>query len=257
MTKRPLLVFDFDGVIIDGMSEYWWSSKAACIDLIGQHLKSDLLEEEIPEAFRSLRPWIHHGWEMVVIAAEILCPHNQSQLDIKAFSEDYSARIKQTLSSWNWKPTELQHALENVRRNALLSDRKTWISRHRPFPKVIERLSLFEEEGIDWAILTTKSAEFTSELMQCFQLHANHLHGHESGSKVDVLLELASEFSLLGFVEDRLSTLESVIATPKLSFLPCYLASWGYLKPADHISLPHGVHLLNPETLAAPLASWN
>ena len=29
MTDRPLLVFDFDGVIVDGMAEYWWSAWTA------------------------------------------------------------------------------------------------------------------------------------------------------------------------------------------------------------------------------------
>ena len=30
MPAADLLVFDFDGVIVDGMQEYWWSAWHAC-----------------------------------------------------------------------------------------------------------------------------------------------------------------------------------------------------------------------------------
>ncbi len=257
MTKGPLLVFDFDGVLIDGMNEYWWSSKAACLQLIEQHCKPNFFPQQIPESFKFLRPWVHHGWEMVVIAAEVLFPKNQSPLDAKVFSENYSANIKEALKTRDWKPTALQKSLENVRHKALLLDKQAWISRHRPFPKVIERLNLFKDEGINWAVLTTKGSKFTSELLEYFELKPHLVHGRESGSKVDVLLKLATKYSLMGFVEDRLATLENVTNTPRLSSLPCYLASWGYLKPSDHMSLPRSIHLLDPETLATPLASWH
>ena len=68
-----LLVFDFDGVIVDGMSEYWWSARRSC-----QTLRRGIdLPQETPERFRQLRPWIHHGWEMVLIAALLSEPDGQ------------------------------------------------------------------------------------------------------------------------------------------------------------------------------------
>ena len=30
-----------------------------------------LTPDQVPEAFRQLRPWVHHGWEMVLLAAEL------------------------------------------------------------------------------------------------------------------------------------------------------------------------------------------
>ena len=65
MPAADLLVFDFDGVIVDGMQEYWWSARRALLTLQPQAS----LQESVPEAFRQLRPWIHHGWEMVLMAA--------------------------------------------------------------------------------------------------------------------------------------------------------------------------------------------
>ena len=69
MSDRSLLVFDFDGVIVDGMAEYWWSSWHASGSLGAD--PSGLTSDVVPEAFRALRPWVHHGWEMVLLAAEL------------------------------------------------------------------------------------------------------------------------------------------------------------------------------------------
>ncbi|MFM9071980.1 MAG: hypothetical protein ACKOOC_00990, partial [Cyanobium sp.] len=70
----PLLVFDFDGVIVDGMEEYWWSARRAALELArqgGSHGPALSLPEERPPAFGLLRPLIHKGWEMVLVAAEL------------------------------------------------------------------------------------------------------------------------------------------------------------------------------------------
>lgn len=257
MNSRPLLVFDFDGVIIDGMGEYWWSARQACMELVGGDFGPEPLPELVPEAFRLLRPWIHQGWEMVLLAAELLRSDGPLlQRGVKAFSADYPLRSQQALEAWGWRPAQLQEALEHVRRRAVASDRLVWLALHRPFPGVVERLGRLQDEGVDWAVLTTKGAEFTAELLNCFQLMPKGLYGHESGSKPEVLLRLVAERPLRGFVEDRRATLETVLSTPGLSSLPCYLASWGYLKPEDCFALPMGIRLLEPEALAAPLASW-
>ncbi|MBR75031.1 MAG: HAD family hydrolase, partial [Cyanobium sp. RS427] len=72
----------------------------------------------------------------------------------------------------------------------------------------------------------------------------------------EVLLRLQRERVLAGFVEDRRATLETVRGTDGLQALPCWLASWGYLKPSDHEDLPQGIQLIAPERFAAPLAQW-
>ena len=62
----PLIVFDFDGVLMDGMPEYWWSARAAALQLAPELA----LPEQAPAGFARLRPLIHKGWEMVLMAAE-------------------------------------------------------------------------------------------------------------------------------------------------------------------------------------------
>ncbi len=248
MTARPLLVFDFDGVIVDGMSEYWWSASMAAQRLHGDPDGLDPLE--VPEGFRRLRPWVHNGWEMVLLAAEM------PRLDFERWTTDYSAEQAGALQRRGWSATRLQEALDQTRQQAVGTDRDAWLGLHQPFPGLVDRLQALPDEGVDWAVLTTKTAAFTAELLESLGLQPWCLDGREAGPKPEVLLRLQRERVLAGFVEDRRATLETVRDTEGLQGLPCWLASWGYLKPSDREGLPPGIQLIDPDQLAAPLAHW-
>ena len=253
MLTPRLLVFDFDGVIVDGMNEYWWSARHACLRL---NPTVDL-SESIPPQFRQLRPWIHHGWEMVLIAALISEQRGPlEQLGVQAFVHDYAAHCTAALERFRWNPALLQQTLEAVRADAVRTDRDAWLALHQPYPGVPERLTAFSEENIAWAVLTTKASDFTSELLASMGLKPERLDGHESGSKPEVLRRLACDWKLDGFVEDRRPTLETVRTTAGLETVPCWLVSWGYLRPTDVTDLPSGIRLLRPEQFATPLADW-
>ena len=253
MLTPRLLVFDFDGVIVDGMNEYWWSARHACLRL---NPTVDL-SESIPPQFRQLRPWIHHGWEMVLIAALISEQRGPlEQLGVQAFVHDYAAHCTAALERFGWDPVLLQQTLEAVRADAVRGDRDAWLALHQPYPGVPERLTAFSEENIAWAVLTTKASDFTSELLASLGLKPERLDGHESGTKPEVLRRLACDWKLDGFIEDRRPTLETVRTTAGLETVPCWLVSWGYLRPTDVTDLPSGIRLLRPEQFATPLADW-
>ena len=253
MRSPSLLVFDFDGVIVDGMNEYWWSARRACLQL---NPAVDL-PESTPPQFRQLRPWIHHGWEMVLSAALISEQRGPlEQLGVQAFVHDYTAQCTAALERFGWTPALLQQTLEMVRADAVRTDRDSWLALHQPYPGVPERLTAFSEENMAWAVLTTKARDFTAELLASMGLKPERLDGHESGSKPEVLRRLACDWTLEGFVEDRRPTLETVRTTPGLETLPCWLVSWGYLRPTDVTDLSGGIRLLRPEQFAAPLADW-
>ena len=248
MTHRPPLVFDFDGVIVDGMEEYWWSARHAA-GMLWPALKADL-PVAVPLAFRQLRPWVHHGWEMVLLAAEL------ERIDVGEWVADYALQQRQAMERLAVAPEALQQALDRTRDDALATDRGQWLALHRPFPGVVDRLRSFAAEGMDWAVLTTKGASFTAELLDGLGLQPWRLYGREDGAKPEVLLRLQQERALRAFVEDRRATLETVRATPGLERLTCLLVSWGYLKPKDVLDLPDGIHRIDPEDLARPLAQW-
>ena len=259
MIEKPLLVLDFDGVIVDGINEYWSSSRQTCLNILSAQEKELIfLPNEIPITFRNLRPWVHHGWEMVILAAE--CSDKTSQLNLKgieSFSKNYSKECTSALNRRGWTPFKLQEALNQTRREAISNNFNQWLNFHQPFSLVTQRLKTLEKEGIEFAVLTTKSIEFTKKLLNCFNLQPNLVFGHESGSKIDVLNQLLHKRIIRGFIEDRRTTLEKVLEDPKLKSIPCYLASWGYLKPQDRNNLPSGIKLLNLETLREPISNWS
>ena len=257
MKLKPILVFDFDGVIVDGLVEYWNSSREACLQLINKtQTVTDLLPIEIPYEFRALRPWVKNGWEMVLLAAEILRADSLLRTNPNDFANNYKESRDEALNRWGWNPKQLQNGLDNVRKQAILTNKEKWLTSHIAFSGVAERINQLANEETDFAVLTTKSKAFTSELLTYLNLYPELLYGHESGQKPNLLLEISKDRSIRGFIEDRRITLETVINTPGLSSIPCYLATWGYLKPQDLYDLPSGINLLRPENLMSPLANW-
>ena len=258
MIDKPLLVLDFDGVIVDGMKEYWASSRQTCLNILScQEKERFFLPREIPASFKALRPWVHHGWEMVILAAE--CSDKTSQINLEGianFSKNYSKECYLALNSWGWTPEQLQEALNQTRRESILNDFDQWLNYHQPFSSVVKRLQTLEKEGAEFAVLTTKSIEFTKKLLNSFKLQPKLVFGHESGSKIDVLNQLLLKRRILGFIEDRRSTLEKVLEDPRARSIPCYLASWGYLKPQDRKNLPSDIKLINLEILREPISNW-
>ena len=127
MNDRPLLVFDFDGVIVDGMAEYWWSAWHACRRL--EAAPEGLTPDQVPDAFRQLRPWVHHGWEMVLLAAELPVLKLQDWLDVQPILK---LQHRQLRGQQNHLPTvmhprpQLSEGVRDlIRRQALWSSLKT------------------------------------------------------------------------------------------------------------------------------------
>ena len=249
MSPAPLLVFDFDGVLVDGMPEYWWSARRAALELD----PSLDLPEQAPLAFGQLRPRIHKGWEMVLVAAELGRP----DFDLTAALADYDATLQRALARSGRGAGELQAALELVRQDALARDPEAWLALHRFYPGVVERLRSLEAEGVGWAVLTTKGGAFATRLLAAAGLAPRAVYGHEQGSKPEVLLRLREQQRTLWFVEDRRPTLELVRTTAGLEEVRCFLALWGYLAPGDADGLElWGIHPLDPAHFGSPLALW-
>ena len=249
MADAPLLVFDFDGVLVDGMAEYWWSARRSALALRPQCT----LPEQAPAGFALLRPLIHKGWEMVLAALELSRP----DLDLAAYLADYDRCTQQALERWQLQPQLLQTSLEELRSAAIQDDPAAWLALHQPYPGVPERLRQLAQEGSPWLVLTTKGGSFARQLLQAYDLEPQAVYGHEQGSKPEVLLRLGSEQPRpLWFVEDRRPTLETVRRTAGLEAVRCFLVSWGYLGPGDAEQLPAGIQLLQPQQFAQPLAQW-
>ncbi|MBM5786147.1 MAG: HAD family hydrolase, partial [Cyanobacteria bacterium K_DeepCast_35m_m1_288] len=99
MAEAPLLVFDFDGVLVDGMAEYWWSARRAALALRPERE----LPEQAPAGFSQLRPLIHKGWEMVLSALEL----SRADLNLPAYLADYDNHLHAALQRWQLEPQAL------------------------------------------------------------------------------------------------------------------------------------------------------
>ena len=249
MADAPLLVFDFDGVLIDGMAEYWWSARRAALALCPQCT----LPEQAPIAFSHLRPLIHKGWEMVLAALELSRP----DLNLPDYLRHYDRHLQGALERWQLEPSTLQHTLEQLRREAIDTNPEAWLALHQPYPGVIERLHALSRDSSPWRVLTTKGGAFARQLLEAYGLQPEAVDGHEQGSKPEVLLQLSRQQPRpIWFVEDRRPTLEAVRATAGLEAARCFLVTWGYLATGDLDHLPAGISPLQLEQFAAPLADW-
>ena len=234
---------------MDGMPEYWWAARGAALQLD----PSLSLAEHAPAAFALLRPLIHKGWEMVLLAAELADP----EFLVPADGSAYAACLAAALERRGWQPSALQERLESVRRQALERDPEQWLALHRFYPGVEQRLRRLDGEGAAWLVLTTKGGAFAARLLEAAGLVPRMVYGHEQGSKPEVLLTLCQPGREIWFIEDRRPTLETVRLTPGLETVRCFLALWGYLAPGDTEGLERlGIRALSGERFAADLAQW-
>ena len=129
MTFKPLLIFDFDGVIVDGLVEYWDSARKACLQMPGVKKVESTLPIEVPEAFRILRPWVNDGWEMVLLAAEFSRPDSSLNTQgAQSFSENYHQLCNQALQEWQWSSEQLQEALDSIRKEEITNNFEKWLA---------------------------------------------------------------------------------------------------------------------------------
>ena len=248
MSRPAVLALDLDGVLVDGMEEYWRSSLAAARGL-GAPWTGPL--GEIPPAFRSIRPWVHTGWEMVVVAWALA--HGAPA---EAFLQDYPGALRRWQTRLGQSSVALQDALERHRSACLARDPRAWLAQHRLYPGVAERLRRCRHEGVEWVVVTTKGRDFAAALLEQDDLQPAAVYGREDGPKVRVLRRLLEQRQPVWFVEDRLPTLEQVTADPQLGGVGCYLAAWGYLRHADRQQLRPPAHWLDHATFCAPFPAW-
>ena len=248
--NRPaILALDLDGVLVDGMEEYWRSSLHVVRSFGAPRIGSN---GEIPPAFRHIRPWVHTGWEMVVVVWALA--HGAAE---EAFLQNYPGALRQWQAHLGQSSAVLQSALERHRSDCLLQDRQGWLAQHRLYPGVAERLRRCgAEEGVDWVVVTTKGQEFAAALLEQDGLQPTAVYGREHGPKSRVLRRLLEQRQPVWFVEDRLPTLETVMADPHLRGIGCYLAAWGYLRHADRQQLRPPAHWLGHATFCAPFPAW-
>tara|TARA_Y100000589_G_scaffold245330_1_gene233050 strand:+ start:273 stop:1055 length:783 start_codon:yes stop_codon:yes gene_type:complete len=256
--NQKLILFDFDGVIIDGIDEYWHSSLIVC----KQYLNSDLIpvnlniNMSVSNTFKEVRPWVKYGWEMVLLTHEIIKNKDPlNDLSKNNFLKNYQQNCQDVLTKNSWDPTTLQRYLDKVRQLQISSDLEKWINLHEPFLQVISFMRKSQEDGFKIGIISTKNKIFTSKILSRLNIYPELIFGHQDGTKVDIVSNLIKEYEIIGFIEDRRKTLLNIIENRKTYQTKCFLAEWGYLKKSDKVNLPKEITLIKLKDLKSLLAN--
>jgi phosphoglycolate phosphatase-like HAD superfamily hydrolase len=223
-----ILALDFDGVICDGLIEYFevawrtycqiWSSA------------KDTPPDDLALRFYRLRPVIETGWEMPVLIKAL----------IEGFSDDKILQewvniTPQILAADNLDAKAVAKKLDGLRDEWIATDLNGWLSLHKFYPGVIERLKMTLVNGVQLFIVTTKEGRFVKQLLQQegVDLPDTAIFGKEvKRPKYETLRELIEKAEhkpvKLWFVEDRLKTLQLVQQQSDLDHVQLFLADWGY-----------------------------
>jgi len=127
VSVQKVFLFDFDGVIVDGMNEYWHSSLLACEKYLNSpYITVDQkLYKKVPNTFKEIRPWVKFGWEMVLIVHEIIKTENPLEnINKDDFINKYRQNCQRILKNNSWSAEDLQKILDKSRKYQIEKDLK-------------------------------------------------------------------------------------------------------------------------------------
>lgn len=256
-----ILALDFDGVLCDGMQEYFETSCRTYHSVWPEEPEPS--QDSFPD-FSALRPVIMTGWEMPLL--------------LRALAQGYAPASMQ--QGWEAIRDTLLHSgavqgkalgetltrtLDEVRRAWIAATPHDWLARNVPYCPLddVRRLLAQPERTV---LVTTKEGEFARQILDSWGLRLHDIQGKEAGThKCDNLRALIAQYEAargkrptVWFVEDRLETLQHVTTHADLEDVGLFLATWGYNTPAVRASVPaHGrVRLLDLTQFRSGLAAW-
>jgi phosphoglycolate phosphatase-like HAD superfamily hydrolase len=259
MTPR-LLALDFDGVVCDGMDEFFESSRRALPDVIGRGVPGGLRDR-----FAALRPVVESGWEMVALVGALSERPASGDAELRDGARWAAARDAY-LGSHGLDRPGLTTALDAVRERWLERDRRGWLEQHRFYPGVAPWLARLAGEGQLVYVLSTKGKPFLDALLawQGVPLPPDRVIGkaEPKREKWEVLRGLAALHVVaagdLWFVEDRLATLLDFRRHAHDFAARLFLADWGYVfldrDPAGARAV--GIPVLSLSRMIGPFEEW-
>lgn len=228
MKQVPIYALDFDGVICDSAVETALTGwKAATY--VWSDMKNTIPGEAHIEQFRALRPQLETGYEAILFMR--LLQQGESVASIQANMESF----KKELGS---DTTLLKQLFGQTRDQWIEHARDEWIAMNPLFDGVAEKLQNLNSQS--WYIVTTKQERFVEQILQANQVELPiDIYGLDRKmSKQAVLLELLEKHGQqkIRLIEDRLPTLEGVLANTQLNAIELQLVDWGYNTEQDRTS---------------------
>src|SRR5262245_50347656 len=131
MAIPDILALDFDGVLCDGMREYYEASRRTYRQTWPE--ASDPGDAAFP-AFRRLRPVIMTGWEMPLLLRAITGGRTEADIERnwEAVRDELVATAGGPLEG-KALVTALTHTLDDLRRQWIAADLRGWIAANVPY----------------------------------------------------------------------------------------------------------------------------
>jgi hypothetical protein len=256
-----ILALDFDGVLCDGMREYFETTRRTFMSvwpaepIPGDHL--------FP-VFQTLRPVILTGWEMPILLRAIVQGYSEAEI-LRHWEAVRDALVQAGPLPGSALINRLTHTLDEVRRAWIAADPRDWLERHVPYCSLDEVRHLVAEPERT-VLVTTKEGEFARQILDHWGIHVADIQGKEAGiHKCENLRTLIAAYTArhgqrprLWFVEDRFETLQHVTTHADLADVGLFLAAWGY-NTAETRALIQGnnrIRLLALELFRKGLSVW-
>lgn len=253
-----ILALDFDGIICDGLREYFATTKKAYLQIWSSNKEREL--EQWQSNFYRLRPVIETGWEMPILLRALVLGVSEDKI-----LKDWHNICYSIIEQENLKSQEIAHQVDTVRDNWINSDLKGWLALHQFYDGVINRLKELLQSSIKLYIVTTKEGRFVRQLLgkEGISFPISSIVGKESKRpKYETLQQILDSYSFaptqLWFVEDRLKTLQVVAQKSELEGIGLYLGDWGYNteKMRQSIQNDSSINLLTLQQFKKDFSAW-
>ena len=227
-----MLIFDFDGVIINSLDEITVTAHNAVTGRLDTTLSA--LSPNVIRLFQRNRFHVQGIGDVVTLMK--WCKDNDSGDPDYIMSPEAYESLRKSAETPLVERTRTFFAARN---SFVHKDRERWLAMNAPFPKIWNELKKIPVEQI--VILTTKNREAVLQLCKFFgyELLDNNIYSGDDGVlKTENLNEIHERFKAgpYVFIDDSLSNLKELdwhFNTPDSKFLSLILAAWGYIGPED------------------------
>jgi len=258
MSTPFILALDFDGVVCDGLIEYFETSKRTYTQIWSED--SLLSDENLAKSFYALRPVIETGWEMPLLVRALVLGYTEHQI-----LQEWPVIAEKLLESEKLEKKQISQMLDLTRDKWIVSDLEGWLGLQRLYPGIAQKLEDLMNSPIILYIISTKEGRFIKKLLQEVGVEINEkfICGKEvKQPKHETLRQLIKAAGCVPqdvwFVEDRFKTLESVKKEPDLNGIGLFLASWGYNteQAREAARYDQNIHLVTLEQFLQDFSLW-
>lgn len=247
-----MLIFDFDGVLINSLDEVTLTAYNA---VTGKQVTS---LADLPTALVGL--FQHSRFHVQAIGDAMLlmkwCLNNYRNKSKRILNpHEYEALISDATASI----TDRTRWIYETRSQFIASDPECWLALHRPYQPLWDEL--IQRQKYVFVILTNKNRDATLRLCQHFGLGIDAVDvysGDHGTGKVENMRQIQKRFSgqLYGFIDDSVKNLRELenSLNEENKMIRLLFASWGYTGPRDEkIAQEYGYPVLNQKDLIALL----